>query len=175
MCWPLSDGSSKLIPIDEESNDQIVHTLRLGKANRPTHSPLDPRPKIDVLALDLLGIRLAHFVRVGVEMPLVRPPAIRVKLRDAKGFQQLLQLQKDGVLPPSKHIRSHFPRGVINGVPQPTRIRFPRDIGPHFIELGAEATTHLQLIRPADFPLHLLGMQDCQHGTIHRLQLRLFF
>ena len=23
MCWPLSDGSSKLIPIDEESNDQI--------------------------------------------------------------------------------------------------------------------------------------------------------
>src|SRR5262250_2257242 len=30
MCWSLSDGSSKLIPIDEESNHQIMHALRLG-------------------------------------------------------------------------------------------------------------------------------------------------
>ncbi len=44
MCWPLSDGSSKLIPIDEESNDQIVHTLRLGKADGATNQPLDPGP-----------------------------------------------------------------------------------------------------------------------------------
>ena len=45
----------------------------------------------------------------------------------------------------------------------------------HFIQLGTEATTHLQLIRPPEFYLHLLGTQDCQHGMIHRLQLRPFF
>src|SRR5262252_5790956 len=64
---------------------------------------------------------------------------------------------------------------VINGVPQPARIRFPRDVGPHLIQLGTEATTYLRLIRPPPFYLHLLGTQDCQHGMIHRLQLRPFF
>ena len=33
----LSEGSSKLIPINEESNHQIVHLFRLGKAQRTTH------------------------------------------------------------------------------------------------------------------------------------------
>ena len=33
----LSEGSSKLIPIHEEPNHQIVHLFRLEKANRPTH------------------------------------------------------------------------------------------------------------------------------------------
>ena len=33
----LSEGSSKLIPIHEEPNHQIVHLFRLGKANRTTH------------------------------------------------------------------------------------------------------------------------------------------
>ena len=37
MCWPLSDGSSKFIPIDEEPNHQIVHAFRLGKAQRATN------------------------------------------------------------------------------------------------------------------------------------------
>ena len=37
MCWALSDGSSKLIPIDEQPNHQIVHLFRLGKTNRAAH------------------------------------------------------------------------------------------------------------------------------------------
>jgi hypothetical protein len=40
----LSEGSSKLIPIHEEPNHQIVHLFRLGKANRTTHQPLDSGP-----------------------------------------------------------------------------------------------------------------------------------
>ncbi len=39
-----SEGSSKLIPIHEEANHQIVHLFRLGKAKRPTHSPFDTGP-----------------------------------------------------------------------------------------------------------------------------------
>ena len=112
-----------------------------------------------MFALDLLCIRLAHFVLVRVEMPLVCPPAIGVKLRDTKRLKELLQLQEDVILTPSEHIRSHFPRVVINGVPQPARIRFPGHIGPHFIELGAQPTTHLELIRAPDFHLDLLRIQ----------------
>ena len=81
MCWALSDGLSKLISIDEQPNHQIVHLFRLGKTQRATHEPLDPGPEIDVLALDFLRIFLAHVVFLGIDMPLVGSPAIRVKLR----------------------------------------------------------------------------------------------
>jgi len=80
MCWPLSDDSPKLIPIDEQPNHQIVHLFRLRKAQGATHEPLDPSPEIDVLALDFLRIFLAHVVFLGIDMPLVGSPAVRVKL-----------------------------------------------------------------------------------------------
>jgi hypothetical protein len=60
MCWPLLDGSSTCIPIDEQPNHQIVHAFRLGKAQRATNQPLDPSPEIDVLALDFLRVLLAY-------------------------------------------------------------------------------------------------------------------
>jgi hypothetical protein len=66
MCWALSDGSPKLIPIDEQPNHQIVHLFRLRKAKGATHEPLDPGPEIDVLALDFLRIFLAHVVFLGI-------------------------------------------------------------------------------------------------------------
>jgi len=74
MCWILSDGSPKLIPIDEQPNHQIVHLFRLREANGATHEPLNPGPEIDVLALDFLRILLAHVVLLGIDMPLVSSP-----------------------------------------------------------------------------------------------------
>jgi hypothetical protein len=108
MCWALSDGSSKLIPIDEQPNYQIVHLFRLGKAKGATHESLNPGPEIDVLALDFLRSLLAHVVLLGIDMPLVGSPAVRVKLRDAKGLQELLQLEEDGVFALSEHIRQYL-------------------------------------------------------------------
>src|SRR5262245_16512415 len=64
---------------------------------------------------------------------------------------------------------------VINGVPEPSRMRFRLHKTPHFVELRAEPTTHLQLIRAPDFYLNLLGMHGRQHGRIYWLQLRRFF
>ena len=43
-CGFASNGNPKLVPVDEEPDDQIVHTFRLGKTDRATHSPLDPCP-----------------------------------------------------------------------------------------------------------------------------------
>ena len=40
----LSEGSSKLIPIHEEPNHQIVHLFRLGETDRAADQSLDPRP-----------------------------------------------------------------------------------------------------------------------------------
>jgi hypothetical protein len=68
MCWALSDGSSKLIPIDEQPNHQIVHLFRLGKAQRATNEPLNPGPEIDVLALDFLRVLLAYVMLLWVDM-----------------------------------------------------------------------------------------------------------
>ena len=39
----MSDGSSKLIAIDEETDHEIVHGRRFGKTDRATHQALDPR------------------------------------------------------------------------------------------------------------------------------------
>ena len=90
MCWALSDGLPKLIPIDEQPNHQIVHLFRLGKAKGATHEPLNPGPEIDVLALDFLRVLLAYVMLLWVDMSLVGTPAVCGKLRDAKGLQELL-------------------------------------------------------------------------------------
>src|SRR5215469_1144327 len=94
MCWALSDGSCKLIPINEQPNHQIVHLFRLGKANGATHEPLNPGPQIDVLALDFLRVLLAYVMPLWVDMPLVGSPSIRVQLGDAEWLQELLQLEE---------------------------------------------------------------------------------
>src|SRR5438094_7588014 len=86
MCWSLSDGSSKFIPIDEQPNHQIVHTFRLGKAQRATNQPLDPGPEIDVFALDFLRVLLAYVMLLDIDMPLIGPPSVGVILCDAKGL-----------------------------------------------------------------------------------------
>ena len=68
----MSDGHPKLIPINKQPDDQIVHAFRFGETDRPAYQPLDPRAQVDVLALDLLGIFLPHCVLRGLKMPFVR-------------------------------------------------------------------------------------------------------
>lgn len=75
----MLDEEPKLIAINEETNDEIVHRRRFRKTNRATHKPLDPRPQVDVLTLDFLRILLAHVMLLRVDMPLVSPPPIGVK------------------------------------------------------------------------------------------------
>jgi hypothetical protein len=43
--------------------------FRLREAQRPTYSPLDAGPHIDVCALDFLGVLLTHLMLLGREMP----------------------------------------------------------------------------------------------------------
>ena len=83
----MSEGSPKLIAIDEETDHQIMHGCRLGKANRAAYKPLDPSPQIDVFALTGLRVLFTDDVLLRDDMPLVRPPTIRVKARDSKRLE----------------------------------------------------------------------------------------
>ena len=93
----MLDGYPKLVAIDEEPDHEIVHRRRLGKADRATDEPFNPRPQIDVFAFDFLGIGLAHLVLRGVNMALVGAPPIRVEAADPKRLQQRFELQKDRI------------------------------------------------------------------------------
>ena len=71
---------SEFVAIDEESNDEIMHALRLGEAQRAADEPLDPGPQIDVFALDLLCVLFADCVLLGLDMPLIGAPSISIDL-----------------------------------------------------------------------------------------------
>ena len=62
MLIPEQRGLSKFVSIDEESDHEIVHALRLGEAKRAADEPLDPDPQIDMFALDFLRVLLAHLM-----------------------------------------------------------------------------------------------------------------
>ena len=70
-----------------------------------------------MFALNFLYVLLANGVLLWVNMPLVRPPSIRVKPRDPKRLQQCSQLQKDGILPSAKDVGKHVPTVMIDRVP----------------------------------------------------------
>ena len=48
----MSDGLPKLVAIDEEAHDQIVHGGRFGEADRPADKSLNAGSQIDVLDLN---------------------------------------------------------------------------------------------------------------------------
>ena len=60
-----------------------MHTFGLRQADRPAHQSLEPRPHIDVCALDCLGVLFANGVRLGLDMPLIGAPAIGIEAGDA--------------------------------------------------------------------------------------------
>jgi len=89
----MLDGLPELIPGDEQSDDQIVHTFRFGKANRAAYETFDPRSQIAVFACDFLRIGFAHRVLRGINVPLVRAPTVRGIPGDATRLQQGLKAQ----------------------------------------------------------------------------------
>src|SRR5262252_8185551 len=65
----------KFVSVDEQSNHESRHVLRLGEAQRAADEALDPGPQIAVCALDFPGVLLAYLMLLNIEMPLVGSPA----------------------------------------------------------------------------------------------------
>jgi len=61
------DGSSKLLAIAEETNHQIMHRRRCGKAHRATHQTLDPGSQRNVVALNFLRMLLVNLMLLWAE------------------------------------------------------------------------------------------------------------
>ncbi len=171
----MSDGSPKLVAMDEEVKHQIVHRGRFGKAHGTTDSPLNPGAHIDVLALDFLRVLFADGVLLGGEMPLVGLPPIGVQPCDTKGLQQILQLEKNRILPSTKDRGSRGPPVMIDRMPQPSWLRFLAHEPPHLIKLRRQAAAVCQLLSATDLNLHALGMQMLQHRLMHLLEVRCLF
>ena len=115
MHFTVSHWQPKLIAIDKQPNDDVMHLGRSGKADRLAGEPFDPGPQGQMFALDLLRVPLARLVLVGIEMPGVRAPIIGVIARDAKRLEQRFELQKHLILPPPKDIRQHLAGLVMLG------------------------------------------------------------
>ena len=113
----MLDGSPELITVDKQSNDRIVHTLRLRKADRAAHQPLDPLRQVDVLALDSLHVLLTNDVFLSIHMTLIGSPAVCVVPGDTKRLQQGLKAEKDLVLTPSEHRGQDLSCVMVDGVP----------------------------------------------------------
>src|SRR5262245_39819550 len=65
--FTVSHRQPKLIAIDKQPNDDVMHLDRSGKADRLAGEPLDPRPQRQMFALDLLHVplaRIAQFIAV---------------------------------------------------------------------------------------------------------------
>ena len=175
MCWPLSDGSSTFIPLDEQPKHHIVQAFQLGKAQCATHSPLAPRPELDGRSRDVLRVLLASVRLRGSEMPRRGPPSVGAIRGAAHGLQALAPPQDASVLPPPAPRRSPLPALGLDGVPEPARMRLRLHKTPHGVERGAEPTPPREYIRAPDCHRDLLGIRERQPRMIPRGSLRLFF
>jgi hypothetical protein len=158
----------------EETNHPIVHNRRFGKTHGASHETLNASPQIDTFALNGLRVLFANGMLLGGEMALVGAASIGVKARDTERFQQLFELQKDCILPSPKDVCQHGPTVLINGVPQPPRLRFLAHVTPYLIELRCGSCLLGALCHTTNVHFDLLGMQVLQHLLIHLLEVRFF-
>src|SRR6266850_7143527 len=89
-----------------------------------------------MLALDFLRVLFARAMYVGVQMPYVCAPMIRIKAGEPEGLQQCFELEKDRIFAAPKNIRQDCACVMINGMPQPALVAFFADKTPHLIHLG---------------------------------------
>ena len=89
--------------VDKRSNNQLVHSLRLRKADRPAHSAEEPHPPGDGRPLKALPEFLATGMVLRVPMTLGGSPAVSGKKRDATWCHQSGKAERAPLLPPSNH------------------------------------------------------------------------
>ena len=94
----------ELKAVNEQADDEIMHLDGLREADRLAHQAFDPGAQRQMFALQLLGLVFPHFMERGIEMALIRAPAIGVKTGDPKRNQQRFQLQERLIFPSPKHV-----------------------------------------------------------------------
>jgi hypothetical protein len=110
---------AKFVPVDEQTDDDVMHLNRFGEADRLTRQPFDSGTQRQMLALNLLPVAFARLVLIRIEMTGVRSPIVRVITRDPKRLQERFELQKHFIFAASKDVGKDLAAAVINRMPQP--------------------------------------------------------
>lgn len=114
-----SHGKSKLIVINKQAYDDVVHLGRFGKADCFAGEPLDAGAQRQMLPFNLLRVPFPRHMGFGYQMTGIRPPMIGEEARDPKGLQQGFELQAYLVLATAKHIGQDLSGPMSKGMPQP--------------------------------------------------------
>jgi hypothetical protein len=88
LYFAYSEHELKLIPIDEQPDDDVMHLHGLGKTERPSGEPLHPGPQGQMFPLDLLRVPLAWLGLICLSMAPVRAPRVRRIFRNPTGLSQ---------------------------------------------------------------------------------------
>ena len=107
-----------------------------------------------MFAFNLLRVSFANGMHRRGEMPLVDASPIRVEVLQAKGLQELPQLDKDFIRATTKGVREDYLTQMINRMPQPPLVRFALYETPHLIDLSGFDASHFDRDHLRTTPLH---------------------
>jgi hypothetical protein len=97
-------------------------------------------PHRQVLAFALLHQQGPSYVLLGREMMLIDIPLVRVIGRETKGCEAGVEFQRHGIRTGIAAIRTHFLRGRIQCLPEPSLCAFVSDTTPQFLSLGCTSS-----------------------------------
>src|SRR5262249_27591526 len=149
----ISDGALQLRALHEETDPEIGHGGRVGKAHRAAHEPLEPGAQIDMFALDGLRMLFPDHVLLRGDVPLVGTPPICIDATAPKGSKEGWQLQQPLSLPSPKNVRQDGATVVIHGLSPPPWRGFLPAVTPPLITFGRHAAAWGQLVGTTDLDL----------------------
>ena len=117
-----------------------------------------------MLGFDLLGIALAHRMSSRRQVTFIDPRPIRVEVLQAKGLEQLLQLDKDRIRATPERIRQAHPTQMITRMPPPALVGFPLHETPPFLHLRGFHAPHFDRARLWTAALHDAGVDLGEAG-----------
>ena len=165
--FTVSYQQSKLVAIDQQPDDEVMHLGRSGKADLLPHEAFDPGAQRQVLPLYVLRVALAQLGRIRIEMTRVGAPRVRIIPCDAKRFQQGFALQTYLIFAAPQDVRQDVTTAVIHRVPEPPRCLFLAHVGPHLI--------NFHFLGSLDHYVHLVRMSCVEQRSVHRGERTFFF
>ena len=117
-----------------------------------------------MFAFNLLRVALAHGMRRCGQGSFIDASSICIEVLQAKGLQELPQLDKDFIRATTKGVREDYLTQMINRMPQPPLVRFALYETPHLIDLSGFDASHFDRDRLRTTPLHDACVDPGQPG-----------